>query len=68
MNMTSNIDLFRYYTGATFARLYEHFPIALGLNASQLIDELQLVSDAQERKRHVALVEAAWQWLVATAT
>lgn len=66
MNLTSNIDLFRYYTGATFARLYEHFPIALDMNSSQLVDELKLVSDAQERKRHVELVEAAWQWLVAT--
>ena len=47
MNLTSNIDLFRNYTGATFARLYEHFPIALALNASQLVDQLDMAFSLQ---------------------
>ena len=66
MNTTSNVDLFRHYTGVTFARLYEQFPISTDMDAALLVDELGLAATPEQRERHIELIEAGWQWLIAT--
>jgi len=66
MTSTSNVDLFRYYTGVTFARLYDRFPMSTELDAAHLVDELGLVTTAEQRECHIKLVTAGWQWLIAS--
>ncbi len=66
MSKLANIELFRVYAGATFALLYESFPLKSRLDASQIIDHCSLADDAISHARHLQLVEQTWRWLVET--
>ncbi len=63
MKEQANIDLFRIYAGATFAALYEVFPLGRATTAAELVDRLGLADDPATRTCHLAIIEAAWQWL-----
>jgi hypothetical protein len=59
---TSNIDLFRFYAGATFGLLYESFPISRNLTHSELIGSC----GNDERSRHEQIIIETWRWLMDT--
>jgi len=62
----TNLDLFRLYTGTTFALLYEAFPMRRRLDAAELVEHCKLTDNAISREKHLRLVEETWRWLVET--
>ena len=56
MMSTSDIDLFRCNARGTITRLFEHFPMPTELDVALLVDE-RAMSTAEQRERHIELVE-----------
>ncbi len=66
MSDYTNIDLFRIYSGTTFAMLYESFPMSKKLDASQLVEHCKLANDQASRATHELIVHETWRWLKET--
>lgn len=63
----TNIDLFRIYSGTTFALLYEAFPLSKKLEARELIEHCSIATDQPSRTAHEEIVNETWRWLRETA-
>lgn len=66
MSDYSNIDLFRIYSGTTFAFLYEAFPLSTKLDARQLVEHCDIANDRADRAAHELIVHETWRWLSET--
>ena len=66
MSDYTNIDLFRIYSGTTFAFLYEAFPLSTKLNAGQLVEHCDIANDQASRAAHELIVRETWRWLIVT--
>ena len=59
----ANIDLFRIYSGATFAILYESFPISTKLNTAELVEHCNIAFDQSSRTAHEQILKESLRWL-----
>lgn len=59
----TNIDRFRIYSGTTFADLYEVFPPRKKLDAGELVNHCNIVTDQHGREAHELIVTETWRWL-----
>ena len=64
MMVYSNIELFRIYSGVTFAFLYDSFPLDRKITPGELIEHCGLVTDSESYRQHEQLIIASFEWLI----
>lgn len=64
MTNHTNVDLFRIYSGTTFALLYDAFPLSKELKTTELVEHCKLAADKVDQAKHELIVRETWRWLV----